>query len=186
MAHTFLFADLVGFTALTDAEGDERAAEVALALIRLVRELAPDSDIKGLGDGVMVRCGDPAEAVRLALCIVAADGLPPVRVGVHTGTAVSRDGDWYGQGVNVAARLCSVAAGGEVIVSETARAGAGAAAREIEFGDRRLHWLRNVTKPIGAYAAVPRDQDRPCRARAARTRLAKRFGLRRPMPGIAT
>ncbi len=36
--------------------------------------------------------------------------LPPVRVGVHSGSAVAHDGDWYGRAVNVASRLCSAAA----------------------------------------------------------------------------
>ena len=182
MAHTFLFADLVGFTALTDAEGDDRAAEVALGLTHRTRALAPAygaTDVKPLGDGVMVRCDDAGCAIELALQIVDQlddAGFPPVRVGVHTGSAVSRDGDWFGRGVNVAARLCSVAAGGEVVVSETARSAAGPLPA-VAFGERRLHWLRNVTEPVGAYSAtgVP--------VRAARVRILARRRLRTSSAG---
>ena len=162
--HTFLFCDLVGFTALTDAEGDERAAAVASALQLRVRKVASDHGaemVKSMGDAAMVRCQDPASAVRLALDLVhevdSDPALPPVRIGVHSGSAVEHDGDWYGRAVNVAARLCSVAAAGEVLVSESTLAGA-TELRKVSVGDRRLHWLKNVTEPVAARPAEPTTQ----------------------------
>jgi adenylate cyclase len=156
--HTFLFCDLVGFTALTDVEGDERAAAVGIALQHRVRGVAAEHDaevVKAMGDAAMVRCCDPAEAIRLALRLVkevdSDPGLPPVRIGVHSGSAVSHDGDWYGRAVNVAARLCSVAAGGEVLVSESTLSAASELPK-ISVGERRLHWLKNVTEPVAARA----------------------------------
>jgi class 3 adenylate cyclase len=160
--HTFLFTDLVGFTALTAERGDEHGAETALAFYARVRALLADhggDEIKTIGDAMMLRCSDPARAVRLALRIVRAmdaePALPPVRVGVHTGPAVGRDGDWYGTTVNVAARLCSAAGGGEVLVSEATR---DAAARlpKVSLGERRLHWLKNVSRPVAAHVARER------------------------------
>ena len=117
-AHSFLFADLVGFTALTAAEGDETAAELAVEFADSVRALAAEHGVefvKAMGDAVMVRGASAAQTVALGLRLVH-DGptpawRPPVRIGVHTGTAVSRDGDWYGTTVNVAARLAACAAG---------------------------------------------------------------------------
>lgn len=167
--HTFLFADLVGFTALTDAEGDDRAADVALGLYERVRALLPDyraEEVKTLGDGVVLRCDEPASGIALAVRIVeeleSAPTFPPVRVGVHTGPAVERQGEWYGRTVNVAARLCSAASGGEVLVSEQASDHAGRLPK-VELGERRLHWLRNVTEPIAAHVASARDASaRPC------------------------
>jgi adenylate cyclase len=156
--HTFLFCDLVGFTALADAEGDERAAAVGATLRRRVRVVATDHDaevVKLMGDAAMVRCGDPANAIRLALRLVdeveSDPELPPIRVGIHSGPAVGHDGDWYGRAVNVASRLCTAAAGGEILVSESTLA----AARElpqVTLGERRLHWLKNVTEPVAARA----------------------------------
>lgn len=158
--HTFLFADLVGFTALTDAEGDDRAADIALGLYERVRRLLPEyraEELKTLGDGVVLRCEGAANGIALAVRLVdeleAVPDFPPVRIGVHSGPAVQRQGEWYGQTVNVAARLCSAAAGGEVLVSEQARREAGRL-RKVEFGERRLHWLRNVTQPIAAHVAA--------------------------------
>jgi len=156
--HTFLFCDLVGFTALTDAEGDERAAAICASLQRHVRGAAESHEaevVKAMGDAAMLRCGEPTAAIRLALHLVEAvdadADLPPVRVGVHSGSAVNHEGDWYGRTVNVASRLCSVAAGGEVLVSEAALAAAGELP-SVSVGERRLHWLKNVTEPVAARA----------------------------------
>ena len=114
-------------------------------------------EIKTIGDAMMVRCEDPREGVELGLRISEQIGeqpdLPPLRIAVHTGTAVSRGGDWYGSAVNVAARLCSAAGGDEVLVSEATREAA-ACLEDVEFGARQLHWLKNVPDPVAARLAA--------------------------------
>ena len=184
-SHTFLFMDLVGFTALTAERGDDSAAEVALRLYAQVRRLLPahrGQEIKTIGDAMMIRC-DPRRAVDLGVSISEqigeASGFPPVRIGVHTGSAVSRGGDWYGNAVNVAARLCSAAGGGEVLVSDAAREAAGAPAH-ICFGARRLHWLKNVPEPVPARVAARSERPAP---RRPLSKLARR--VRRPAAGIS-
>jgi adenylate cyclase len=125
---TFLFADLVGFTALAETDGDERALQAVLQLQRLARGLFAHyrpEQVKAIGDGLMLRSATPGDAIRFGIRLLAAlgdrpDSLP-LRIGIHTGPALSSDGDWYGKTVNVAARLCSVAPPGEVIVSAAAR-----------------------------------------------------------------
>jgi class 3 adenylate cyclase len=183
MDHTFLFADLVGFTALTDAEGDDRAADVALALYQRVRALLSGyraEELKTLGDGVVLRCDEAADGVGLGVRIVddldSIPAFPPVRVGVHTGPAVKREGEWYGRTVNIAARLCTAASGGEVLVSEEALRAAGRLSR-IELGERRLHWLRNVTEPIAARVASVRSGAAGRRFSLRRARLPSGFAL---------
>lgn len=164
-SHTFLFADLVGFTALAELEGDRRALAVALELQRRTAGLLRSHEaeqVKTIGDGLMLRCTRPAAAVSLGLRVVEVmdePGLPPVRVGVHTGPALRSDDDWYGQTVNVAARLCAVAPPGQVLISEATREAAGRI-HEVDFGERELHWLRNVSEPIGTYLAGPRGDIR--------------------------
>jgi class 3 adenylate cyclase len=190
--HTFLFCDLVGFTALTDAEGDERAAAVAAALQLRVRDVAANHQaevVKGMGDAAMLRCGDPAAAIRLALRLVeevdSDPELPPVRVGVHSGSAVSHDGDWFGRAVNVASRLCSVAAGGEVLVSESTLAATSKLSR-VKVGERRLHWLKNVTEPVAARATeLNRRAERVARFRASHCPFSFGRGTHRTMERIA-
>jgi class 3 adenylate cyclase len=178
--HTFLFADLVGFTALAELEGDDRALEVVLSLQRRVRELLPAhgaEQVKAIGDGLMLRCGDPRAAVLLGLRLVDDladhDDFPALRVGIHTGPALANDGDWYGRTVNVAARLCAVAPGGEVMVSHATREAAGNVPG-IEWGSRELHWLRNVSEPVSTYFVSKREHvvARP----AARERSLWRLG----------
>jgi adenylate cyclase len=168
--HTFLFMDLVGFTALTAEQGDESAAEVALGLYARVRHLLPahqGEEIKTIGDAMMVRCQDPRQGVELGLRISEQIGdepdFPPVRIAVHTGSAIGRDGDWYGSAVNVAARLCSAAGGGEVLVSDSAREAAGSP-RHVYFGSRQLHWLKNVPEPVAARSAVRHECSTPRRS----------------------
>lgn len=160
--HSFLFADLVGFTALAELEGDGRALAVALELQRRTDGLLAGhgaEQVKAIGDGLMLRCAKPAAAVNLGLRIVEAmeePGFPPVRVGIHTGPALRSGADWYGQTVNVAARLCAVAPPGRVLVSEATRTGAGRTCG-VGFGDRELHWLRNVSEPVTTHLVQPRS-----------------------------
>lgn len=189
--HTFLFADLVGFTALTDAEGDDRAAAVAAALHGHVRRIAPRHDaevVKLIGDAAMLRCRRPAAAIRFGLELTreveSDDRLPPVRVGIHSGSAVLRDGDWYGRAVNVASRLCTVAAGGEVLVSE-ATLNCAPRLSAVEVGDRRLHWLKNVTEPVAARAADLRSRTGRLREKLTRgcPRHARRAEIAAPGAG---
>ena len=177
-AQTFLFMDLVGFTALTAERGDGDAADVAHRFYRQVRSLLGRHDveeIKTIGDAMMLRCEDPRAGVDLGVQLServheSAD-IPPVRVAVHTGTAVHRDGDWYGNAVNVAARLCSVAGGGEVLVSDDALAAAGSL-DGVELGERQLHWLKNVPEPVVTWSAS--TAERPA-LRRGWARLAPRL-----------
>jgi adenylate cyclase len=154
--HTFLFTDLVGFTSLAAERGDDHAADVAVEFYDRVRRFVPDhraEEVKTLGDALMLRGEDPALAVRLGLRIVneleAIEGFPPVRVGMHTGPAVERGNDWYGTTVNIAARICAAAGGGEVLISEATREAAGRL-DHVDVDERRLHWLKNLTEPVAA------------------------------------
>jgi adenylate cyclase len=158
--HTFLFADLVGFTAFTERVGDELAADVAVAFQTVTSHLAADLDcevVKNLGDAVMIHGRDAARVVALALRI--ANELsqeawcPPLRMGVHSGTAVRRGDDWYGSTVNVAARLTDAAAAGEVLISLTTR-DLLASSDAMTIDDRGARSLKNVGSPVGVFAAA--------------------------------
>ena len=157
---TFLFADLAGFTALTEAHGDTEAADLAERFCSSVESILPESGaqaVKSIGDAVMVRVEDAGAAVHVGLRIArevgAQPGLPSVRVGMHTGAAVERDGDWFGAAVNTAARVSALARGGEVLVTDaTRRAAEGADA--VEFAEHGRHELRNVAEPVLVYRAL--------------------------------
>jgi adenylate cyclase len=159
-AQTFLFADLSGFTALTEAHGDEQAADLVGGFCGAVRRLLAAhqaQEVKTIGDALMLRSADAAAAIRLGLCIVqdvgAQHGFPLVRVGMHTGPAVERGGDWFGAAVNLAARVSAAAAGGEALVTAATRDAAGELAG-MELRERGRWTFRNVTEPVPVYAAV--------------------------------
>jgi adenylate cyclase len=146
---TFLFADLCGFTEYTWRHGDELAADLAVAFHHRVRRLAADQDcsvVKSIGDAVMVHSNDSRTAVRLACRILALsrlEGYPPIRIGIDSGPAVRREGDWYGSTVNAAARVADVATPGEVLLTERVRAAVGDAA-SLEMVPRGLRELKGL------------------------------------------
>lgn len=162
---TFVFADIAGFTALTEAHGDDHAADLAVDFAQRVRDrLGGDSGevVKSIGDAVMIRVDTPATAITLGLEIVedlmAGHGEPTVRVGMHAGPASERDGDYFGASVNIAARIAAFAGGGEVVLSAAVRDAAATldGVRFIALGRQRL---RNAHEPVDLYAAVRRTAD---------------------------
>ena len=118
------FLDISGYTRLTEERGDEAAADLATRLATLVRGSARDhggQPVKWLGDGVMFYFPNPGGAVSAALDMVegvAAEGLPPARVGIHAGPVVFQEGDYFGRTVNIASRIGEYARPGEVLVSQ--------------------------------------------------------------------
>lgn len=160
--HTFLFADLAGFTALTEIHGDEQAADLVAVFCGAVRELLPDHDareVKTLGDAVMLHVADPARAVALGLRVVGEIGgrpeFPAVRVGMHSGPAIERDGDWFGATVNVSARVSEAASGGEVLLTDATRlAAAERVEDDIELREVGHRRLKNVGEEVLLVRAV--------------------------------
>jgi class 3 adenylate cyclase len=169
-AHTFLFADLAGFTALTETHGDEHAADLVGDFCAAVRAILGDHgavEVKQIGDALMLRVDDPTEAVALGLRIVheigSRHGFPTVRVGMHTGPAVERGSDWFGTTVNVAARVSAIAGGGEVLLTEATAGGLGRASRPrappLQERRRTGRGLR-CGEPWAEVAAGPRGRSR--------------------------
>jgi class 3 adenylate cyclase/YHS domain-containing protein len=164
-AATFLFADIAGFTALTEAHGDEQAAQLVAdfcAAVNAELDSFGGTHVKSIGDALMVRVGQPADAVRLGLRIVhdlmPGHGAPAVRVGLHHGPYVERDGDYFGAAVNLAARVSGQAVGGEVLLT----ADTAALAPDLDgvlYEPRGRQPLRNVREPVELFAAVRVGQD---------------------------
>jgi adenylate cyclase len=158
--HTFLFADICGYSALTEREGDEAAAALGLHFLceasRIARAHGGEL-VKGLGDAVMVHVEDAAASIRLGLALLdefAGDPvLPRIHAGLNTGPVVKRANDWWGATVNVAARVAANAGSGELLLTEATRVAAGdvPGARLLGIGERRF---RNIRTPVELYAAV--------------------------------
>jgi adenylate cyclase len=119
------FLDISGYTRLTQERGDDAAADLSATLARLVKRSSVQHGgrpIKWLGDGVMFYFPDPGRGVRAAFEMVdglAAAGLPPVHVGLHAGPVLFQEGDYFGQTVNLTARIADFARPGEVLVSQS-------------------------------------------------------------------
>jgi adenylate cyclase len=158
-AHTFMFADISGYSRLTELDGDEAAAEVALLFHAKASSLAPSHQaevIKCLGDGVMVHARDAADSVGLALDLLSEwaqdPSLPPIHIGLHTGPALERAHDWWGGTVNIAARVAAAADAGQLLLTDATRVAAG------ELQETRLRALgrlrlKNIPSPVEVYEA---------------------------------
>ena len=124
---TLLFSDIEDSTAINARLGDDRWLDELRAHTKVVNKLVDNHDghvVKSQGDGFMVAFPAPLPAVRCALALQDALERPGrkrealrVRVGLHTGRAISEDGDYFGENVAFAARVAQQAAGGEVLVS---------------------------------------------------------------------
>jgi adenylate cyclase len=153
---SFAFVDVSGFTALTEHEGDEQAVEVLTAFRALLREICARRGVriaKWLGDGVMLVCVEtrPLLAAVLELHHVVCEVSGPVqtvsiRSGITSGEVILMEGDDYiGHCVNVAARLCDLAQGGEAlavpsVMNELPRWGVALLHKDIS--------LRGVERPV--------------------------------------
>jgi adenylate cyclase len=151
-----VFADLCDYTQLTEAYGDEAAAEMAVVLGVIARDVARRHQgrvVKMLGDGAHPHFDDAANAVPAAIYFltrVRSSGLPCARVGVNAGPMIEANGDYYGRAVNVAARIAAQAAPGDVLVGEAAVTTASDGVRFECLGPLAL---RGVAQPVTVYRA---------------------------------
>jgi len=143
------FADLAGYTRLTEEEGEEQALGAVERFVDAVENTLPDDArvVKTIGDEVMVVGSDPAGLTDWAVGFqTLVDERPLPRVGIHYGETLYRDGDYYGREVNLAARVAARAAGGEVLVTRPVVDNAG---QHLEFepiGEVRLKGFRDPTE----------------------------------------
>jgi len=156
---TFLIADVRGYTRYTQEYGDEAAAHLAARFADIVGEMVAGRDgrvVELRGDEALCVFGSPRGALRAAVDLqrrcadeLRADPSVPLRVGVgiDAGEAVAVAGGYRGGALNLAARLCSIAGPGEVLVSE----GIVHLARhvdEMSYVDRGRVELKGLDEPV--------------------------------------
>ena len=150
------FADLAGYTRMTEEAGEEEALTAVERFVEAVEETLPDDAriIKTIGDEVMVVGSDPAALTDWAVGFQAMHTERPLpRIGIHYGETLYRDGDYYGREVNQAARVAARAAGGEVLVTRPVVDAAGAHVEFDPIGEVRLKGFSYVTELFLAHAA---------------------------------
>jgi len=153
---TFLFTDIEGSTALWDTAPDAMTAALAEhdRRIRTILDTYQGYVFTTAGDSFAVSFHAASDAVaaaldiQLALLEPAAGLQLSVRIGVHSGLAASRDGDYFGATVNRAARLSGSAHGGQLVLSQaTVDLLAGRLPPDVELLDLGSHRLRGLTEP---------------------------------------
>jgi predicted ATPase/class 3 adenylate cyclase len=158
----YLFTDIEGSSRLWEREPDRMRAALAHhdAIVRAAILAHRGKVVKTLGDGFHAVFADPLDGVAAAVALLRGLADPAatadiefrVRCGIHVGSDERRDDDFYGRAINRAARIMSVAHGGQILVSEAAaaivrdRLPAGAA-----LADLGVVRLRDLERPERAF-----------------------------------
>lgn len=173
------FADLVGFTVLSQALEEHELA----AVVDHFEEVAYDTIhrhggrvVKMIGDEVMFVAESPADAARIGLALSESYGadetISDVRVSVAYGSVLAHEGDYFGPVVNLASRIVNIAYAGSVVVSEEVY---DALADSDEFG-----WKPIRPRRLKGIGVVPLwGVTRPGEGRAIATEVASRIRTRR-------
>jgi adenylate cyclase len=150
------FADLAGYTRLTEEAGEEEAVGAVERFIEDVEVTLPADArvVKTIGDEVMIVGADPGALVEWAIGFqrMVSDRRPLPRIGIHHGPTLYRDGDYYGRAVNQASRVVARAAGGEVIVTREVIEAVGSHLEFERIGEVRLKGFSDTTELFVAQA----------------------------------
>ena len=154
---TVVFVDLAGFTALTDAHGDEAAVDLVDAFEDTARTAVAGTGtelVKTIGDAVMLVAPSPDQALAavgaLFHALYETESFPEPRAGLHHGPVIARGADYFGATVNLAARVASRAGSGQALVTVTILDAAAAA--EVDVVALGPHQLRNILDPVDLWA----------------------------------
>jgi adenylate cyclase len=159
---TVAFADLVGFTRLGEAVPPEELEGLANRLVEYTRDVVapPVRFIKSIGDAVMLVSPEPVPLLSAMLALLDAattdDEFPRLRVGLASGMAVSRGGDWFGSPVNVASRVTGAARPGTLLVTEAVRDAVGDDAG-VEWSFAGGKRLKNIKEDVKVFRARVAD-----------------------------
>jgi adenylate cyclase len=149
------FADLAGYTRLTEEMGDELAVDAVERFTEAVDGTLPDDAriVKTIGDEVMIVASDAGGLADWAVGFqeLVQDERPLPRIGMHFGDVLYRDGDYYGRNVNLSARVVARAAGGEVLVTRPVVEAAGAHLDFERIGEVKL---KGFTEPTELFLAA--------------------------------
>jgi len=183
---TFAFVDLCGFTAFVDDHGDDGAVQELRNLRAAVREVTPFFGVrveKWLGDGLMLVGIDSEPVVGAALAIEqrhARGGRLRLRGGLASGAVILLEGDDYvGRAVNLASRLCDVAAPGQLLAATDHLE----LPPWVEAAEHDAVVMKGMAEEVMVVALSPDHAAlrRKSRTRSARALLAVVDGITRPM-----
>jgi adenylate cyclase len=154
------FADLAGYTRLTEEEGELTAVDAVERFVEQVEVTLPDEArvIKTIGDEAMIVGPDPAALTDWAVGFQRLQTERPLpRIAIHYGVALYRDGDYYGREVNIASRVAARSAGGEVLVTRSVVDYAGLP--HLEFERIAEVKLKGFSDPTEVFLARQREEE---------------------------
>ena len=152
---TVLFTDIEGSTSMVDRLGDDEARTITREIEQLTHTAIRDHQgvqVKTMGDGVLAWFGAASAGVEAAVQIQSQLANHErysdvyVRIGLSAGEPIAESDDLYGTTVNQAARIMSMAQGGEILVSDLVRGLL--QGRRYRFEDRGVHQLRGFSESI--------------------------------------
>lgn len=156
------FCDLSGYSRLTEEEGEEQAFSTVERLIEAVQATLPEGGrlVKTIGDEVMIVCQEPGALVDWSVGLMSFfPDRPRPRIGIHYGSVLYRDGDYYGRAVNLAARIVARASGGEVLVSgDVVDAVRGKATRHLRFENIGEIKMKGFSRPVVLWRVAAAEQ----------------------------
>jgi branched-chain amino acid transport system substrate-binding protein len=201
VVRTFLIADVRGYTSFTQARGDEAAGELAARFAALAREAVTATGgevIELRGDEALCVFPSARQALRAAVELqirfreqVDGQSVFPLGIGIGlaAGEAVPVEGGYRGGSLNLAARLCSLAAAGQIFASEMVTGLAGTL-EGVRFVERRRVRVKGLDRPVRAIEVVPEVELPPVPATrkpsARRRTLLAAAGAAIVLAGIAT
>ncbi len=143
------FADLAGYTRLTEEEGEVEAVDAVERFVEAVESTLPEDAriVKTIGDEVMVVGSDPGALIDWAVGFQRLYTERPLpRIAVHHGAALYRDGDYYGRAVNIASRVSARSGPGEVLVTRPVVQQSGSHLAFERLGEVRLKGFTEATE----------------------------------------
>jgi adenylate cyclase len=157
------FADLTGYTRMTEEEGELSAVDAVERFVEAVEVTLPDEAriIKTIGDEAMIIGSDAAALTDWAVGFQAMQTDRPLpRIAVHYGVALFRDGDYYGRDINIASRVSARSAAGEVLVTRPVVEVASVGGGHLEFERIGEVTLKGFTESTEVFVARQRREER--------------------------
>jgi YVTN family beta-propeller protein len=189
---TFLIADVRGFTRFTQEQGDEAASGLARHFAAIVRAALPDFGgelVETRGDEALAVFGSARQALRASVELQrrfrdrsGEDPFPlGVGMGLDAGEAVPTNGGYRGKALNIAARLCAIAAPGQILATESV-VHLAHRVDGLTYAPKRAVRLKGLEEPVRLVEVVPETELPPVPAAPSPKR---RMGKRRLLLGLA-
>ncbi len=164
---TLMFTDLVNSTVLLQKSGDETGADLFQAHHKMISAAVASTggdELEWLGDGVLAAFSSSADAVRCAIAIQQSARRPTagahfeIRIGIHLGEVLRRDGGYFGTPIVTARRICDSGTAGQILCSRLIK-NVLSSRQSFSFSDLGDFQLKGLSAPVGVCEVVYERSD---------------------------